>query len=195
MARGKLGVLICLTVAIGVALWQSGAMSSASPVPSIPDTGALTPLSALAGQSQELLGSAGFASDLRLREVASDGVAIYTYKRSDGAVCYLADGSGICPATSEQSLFQGQPIADVMRVGTSANRGGATGTGPLLAWRGLALSGVASVAIVDTNGVHYSTPVIDNAFELRGPIAAPSIFEALDSNGKTLWTKRMNWSP
>jgi hypothetical protein len=196
--RGKLAMtskhaatLVVLVAAIGVAVWLAGVGGSAvAPGPTIADNGIPVAAISLPQAVQGLLKDAGLATDLRLRRIAPDGVAFYTYRRSDGVMCFSADGSGVCPASGRSSLFDGAPIADVIRAGASAISGGPR---PMLAWRGLALDGIASVGIIDASGVVHTAPVTDNVFELPGPIASPASFEAFDQTGKIVWSLAIDW--
>ena len=194
MFRRRQTIILALSVAaLGVVVWQVGIGGSAvHRAAQLSDKGTPVTEESLPTWQQRLLGHAGISAELRIQHQAPDGVAFYTFKNTAGALCFSAAGSAVCPSHG-RSFFADAPVEDVMRTRLSIGGDGRPVQGPLLAWRGIALDGVSEVHVIDSAGKQYSAPVVDNTFELQGPIGDPTTFEALDSNAKVIWSRQMAW--
>jgi hypothetical protein len=190
MISRRAPILAIFVVAVGgIVAWQVGVAGSGThKVSKIADAGKPVAKESLPTWQQRLLHHADLSADLRIRRRAPDGVTFLTYKNSAGALCFSANGGADCPS-SGHAFFENAPVADVMVIDTAPDKI----SGPLVAWRGLALDGVSKVVVIDTAGKQSSAPVVNNTFELQGPISNPTTFEALDSSDKVIWTRHMTW--
>jgi hypothetical protein len=185
--------VVSAAVVGGLAL-AGGSTSSALPTPRFDHiSNAGTPVANVSAHDADTLTSSGAKASLSLL-AERGGTAFYSAPADTGAVCY---GSGSattghlavleCPHAADTASFdfpsKDRPILDMSASVFNAD----TRTTSVVELSGFAADGVASVGIIDENGVVHSAKVIDNVYQFDLPRVATKALIAIDSNGNEIF--------